>query len=238
MCTSFLTHSHDNMQSSVQCIGKQSCTLSADINTFNNGKDPCVGVKKSIAVELICSNTSMPPTPTPSKPALPEQWQVDALTMAVTCGLRPIIRLGQRNRNYRYYADTLAFDSYTRLGERYASFVRGLLSGADIRDPSSIVVQVNNEVNVCVEWECWEGPSANITVAIMAREWAAFTQDVLAALAPLGVQLAAAPLAPGGAAVCQCTTGPTFGHAGSWGGMSAAGEQSVYAFFWTPMRQV
>ena len=43
----------------------------------------------------------------------------------------------------------------------------------------------------------------------MAAEWGAYTDDILAALAPLGVQLAAAPLAPGGAAVCQCTTGPT-----------------------------
>ena len=52
----------------------------------------------------------------------------------------------------------------------------------------------------------------------MASEWASYTDDILSALAPLGVQLAVAPLAPGGAAVCQCTTGPTYGRAGSSGG--------------------
>jgi hypothetical protein len=211
-----------------QCVGKQHCALSADINTFNHGNDPCVGIPKSIAVEVTCSGGSTPPSPAPTTPALPEQWQVDALAAAVECGLRPIIRLGQQNRNYRYFADTPAFDTYARLGKRYSSFVRGLLTSANVTDPSSVVVQVNNEVNQCVEWECWEGPKANITVASMAREWAAYTQDILAALSPIGVQLAAAPLAPGGATVCQCTTGPTYGRAGSSGGISAAGGLAAH----------
>ena len=44
----------------------------------------------------------------------------------------------------------------------------------------------------------------------------------MTALAPLGVHLAVAPLAPGGAAACQCTTGPHYGRAGSSGSSGQA----------------
>ncbi len=37
------------------CLGKQSCTVVADIQHMNGGADPCVGVPKSIAVEVHCS---------------------------------------------------------------------------------------------------------------------------------------------------------------------------------------
>ena len=49
-------------------------------------------------------------------------WQVAALRAALRCGLRPIVRLGQRSRGYRYYADTASggFRSYKQLGARYA----------------------------------------------------------------------------------------------------------------------
>ena len=44
------------------CVGKASCTLDADINTFNGGKDPCLGVPKHAEVQVTCS-TSAPPPP-------------------------------------------------------------------------------------------------------------------------------------------------------------------------------
>ena len=37
------------------CLGKNSCTVVADIQHMNGGADPCYGVPKSIAVELQCS---------------------------------------------------------------------------------------------------------------------------------------------------------------------------------------
>ena len=54
---------------SSQCVGKSSCTLAADINTFNSGKDPCYNVAKHAEISVACS---MPqPTPLPNPP--PEQ---------------------------------------------------------------------------------------------------------------------------------------------------------------------
>ena len=92
------------------CVGKHSCSVDADINTFNSGKDPCYGVAKSAAAVLECS-TASPPPPSPPLPGatVPKQWQVNALKQAVACGLRPIVRLGQHNRNYRYFADDRTF---------------------------------------------------------------------------------------------------------------------------------
>jgi hypothetical protein len=37
------------------CLGKQNCTVIADIQHMNGGIDPCLGVPKSIAVEVQCS---------------------------------------------------------------------------------------------------------------------------------------------------------------------------------------
>ena len=44
------------------CVGKTSCLLDADINTFNGGKDPCVLVPKHAEVQVECS-TAAPPAP-------------------------------------------------------------------------------------------------------------------------------------------------------------------------------
>ena len=46
------------------CVGKTSCVLDADINTFNGGKDPCLLVTKHAAVQVVCS-TAAPPSPPP-----------------------------------------------------------------------------------------------------------------------------------------------------------------------------
>ena len=190
-----------------RCVGKSSCSIVGDITTWNAGRDPCYGTAKSIAVQAECSAPTPPPPPPgpprPSPPAAPEQWQVDALRAAVACGLRPIVRLGQRSRGYRYNADTAGFRSYKALGRRYAQYVAALLDGAGIDRPQNVTVLVGNEPNICVEWECWE-PGMSINISTMAAEWAAYTEDVFEALSPLGVQLAASPMAPGGNAVCGC----------------------------------
>jgi hypothetical protein len=195
------------------CVGKASCTLPADIGHWNGNKDPCYGTVKSVAVQVQCSGPTPAPLPTPAPPGpapppppcAPEQWQIDALKAVMACGLRPIVRLGQRSRGYRYNADDHGYRSYKALGQRYADFTTSLLSGAGATDKaSSITVLVGNEPNICVEWECWGTGSVNIST--MAAEWAGYTEDVLAALSPLGVQLAASPLAPGGNSVCGCCT--------------------------------
>ena len=36
------------------CVGKAPCTLDADINTFNGGKDPCLGVPQHAEVQVTC----------------------------------------------------------------------------------------------------------------------------------------------------------------------------------------
>jgi hypothetical protein len=45
------------------CVGKSSCELSADINTFAKGKDPCVGFVKHVEVQVVCSTIAPPPPP-------------------------------------------------------------------------------------------------------------------------------------------------------------------------------
>lgn len=40
------------------CLGKHTCTLTADIGHWNKGQDPCPGVSKNIAVEVLCSGTT------------------------------------------------------------------------------------------------------------------------------------------------------------------------------------
>ena len=43
------------------CVGKTSCELDADINTFNGGKDPCLGTPKHAEVQVVCSTIAPPP---------------------------------------------------------------------------------------------------------------------------------------------------------------------------------
>ena len=45
------------------CVGKTSCELDADIDTFNGGKDPCVGTPKHAEVQVVCSTLAPPPPP-------------------------------------------------------------------------------------------------------------------------------------------------------------------------------
>ena len=53
-----------------QCVGKSSCMLNADINTFNGGADPCQGIAKHVNVQLVCS-IAAPPAPPPAGPPVP-----------------------------------------------------------------------------------------------------------------------------------------------------------------------
>ena len=65
------------------CVGKGSCVLVADINTFNGGVDPCPMVPKSIAVELQCS-TAAPPSPNATAPTTVWTGYTGA-TVALSC---------------------------------------------------------------------------------------------------------------------------------------------------------
>ncbi len=220
------------------CLGKPHCTLTADIAHWNGNSDPCYGKPKYIAAQVECTGSTPAPAPTPTptpSASIPEQWQADALKAAMACGLRPIVRLGQRSRGYRYYADDLTFRSYHRLGQRYAKYTKALLSKAGVADrPDEIVVVIGNEPNICVEWECYGSGSINIST--MAAEWAAYTDDVLAALSPLGVQLAPSPLAPSGNAVCGCCT-PGSGYFAEYCKGSVAGGSSMEEYLRAAMRE-
>ena len=52
------------------CVGETTCTVTADIQHLNGGKDPCAGVPKHIAVEVTC-DSSQPPFPPPPPPPGP-----------------------------------------------------------------------------------------------------------------------------------------------------------------------
>ena len=53
------------------CVGKTGCSLSTDIQHFNGGGDPCVGVAKACAVQVTCSTPQPPLPPGPPGPAPP-----------------------------------------------------------------------------------------------------------------------------------------------------------------------
>ena len=53
-----------------QCVGKSTCVLNADINTFNGGADPCHGIAKHVNVQVACS-IAAPPAPPPAGPPVP-----------------------------------------------------------------------------------------------------------------------------------------------------------------------
>lgn len=55
---------------SKQCVGKNSCTVEADIEHMSAGTDPCPGVVKSVAVQLECSKAFAPPPPPAPPPAI------------------------------------------------------------------------------------------------------------------------------------------------------------------------
>jgi hypothetical protein len=53
------------------CVGRTVCSLQTDIEHFNNGNDPCVGVAKACAVQVTCSTPQPPLPPGPPGPAPP-----------------------------------------------------------------------------------------------------------------------------------------------------------------------
>lgn len=59
------------------CVGQTACTITADIQHLNGGKDPCVGTPKHVAVEVTCDSEQPPfppppPPPGPPPPPLPK----------------------------------------------------------------------------------------------------------------------------------------------------------------------
>ena len=54
------------------CVGKSTCSLTADIGHMDGGKDPCTGVEKRVAVEVTCSTPQpVAPAPPPWHPPVP-----------------------------------------------------------------------------------------------------------------------------------------------------------------------
>lgn len=64
--------------------------------------------------------------PTDPLSLVPEPWQTDALESAYALGLRPVVRLGQHARNYRYFSDDAEHLHYTKLASQYAAFIAAL----------------------------------------------------------------------------------------------------------------
>lgn len=105
----------------------------------------------------------------PTNPSLllPLPWQVDALNQAYQLGLRPVVRLGQHSRNYRYFSDDAGHLHYTHLASLYAAYVAAL----PLPPPSSgpLFVGVGNEFNIRGEWLCTEGPGVFMNVSQVSR---------------------------------------------------------------------
>lgn len=108
------------------------------------------------------------------------------------------------------------------------SYTAALLQRAGVTDASAVTVVIGNGPNICVEWGCYE-PGKSINISQMAAEWAGYTEDVLKALSPLGVALAASPLAPGGNARCGCCT-PAGGYFNEYCKGSASGGSSTSGY--------
>ena len=142
---------------------------------------------------------------------LPAPWQTELLRAAYAASLRPLVRLGQNARNYRNFSDegphAPAHMHYTALARLYRSFVGALpLPPGGTASGEVLHVQLGNEFNVCIEWDCYSHTSPGLANASMwSAEVAAFTRDVLAELRPLpGLALAVGPMAPSGPASCSC----------------------------------
>ena len=153
----------------------------------------------------------------PNSPAtfLPTQWQQDLLAAAYAAGLRPIVRLGQNARNYRNFSDegprAPAHMHYSRLAQLYRGYVAALpLPPGGSASGDALHVQIGNEFNICVEWDCYTHTSPALANASQwSAEVAAFTRDVFAALRPLpGLALAVSPMAPSGPGGCSCGNAP------------------------------
>jgi hypothetical protein len=94
---------------------------------------------------------------------LPAQWQIDAVAKSYSLGLRPVVRLGQSARNYRYFSDDSSHLHYVRLAQMYADFVAALpLPPAQADD---LYVGVGNEFNINGEWRCTEGAGVFMNVS-------------------------------------------------------------------------
>ena len=146
----------------------------------------------------------------------PRAFQVAALAQALALNLRPVLRLeGGGPRPWRDLADDApaSFRNFSTFAANYARWVSALvLAGAPGR-AADVVAMYGNEVNICVEYGCDDGPSVWVNASERAAEWGSLTRDIGRALraAGSGVSWAAAPLAPGGDGECQCSGGGSRG---------------------------
>ena len=164
------------------------------------------------------------------------------LRSAYSRGLRVVARIGNPYI-VRDHADDAGSTgnnavprvNYTSLAAAYARVI-GSLPPPPGGTP--LYVHIGNEFNACNEWRCRAAPPAlagagvlrNMSGAFMAREVAAFSRDVAAALAPLRrrgggrggwapgqLQLAHAPVANWQTPPCRCGDGAALGKAGNVG---------------------
>lgn len=139
----------------------------------------------------------------------PEAWQIQALQYAYSLNLRPIVRLGQYARNYRYYSDDTEHLHYNRLANLYRQYVSQLplppVRYTESTGISSLPIIVGNEPNICLEWQCTEGEGIFMNATTIAKEFAAFSRDIVQSLSSLSnLALMIAPLAQAGTEQCEC----------------------------------
>ena len=140
--------------------------------------------------------------PAAAAPA-PAPWEAAALRQAYALGLRVVARLGQRARNYRSFSDDPAHLSYLALASAWRAYAAQLPLPPDGSTP--LHIQIANEPNVCMEWQCEGGQGVFISAAQVAAEAASFTRDVARALRSLPqLAVAAPPVAGAGFAHCEC----------------------------------
>lgn len=163
--------------------------------------------------------------PAAAAPA-PAPWEVAALHQAYSLGLRVVARLGQRARNYRSFSDDPTHLSYTALASAWRAYAAQLPVPAD---GSALYIQLANEPNVCMEWQCAGGPGVFISAAQVAAEAASFTRDVARALRTLPqLAVAAPPVAGIGFAHCECV----------WAGSNGPQDVNGTAFLSAMLQQV
>jgi hypothetical protein len=147
---------------------------------------------------------------------LPQAWQLSALTQAYALQLVPVVRLGLRQRNYRYFSDDPQHLQYTSLGEFFSRFVAALPLPPDAS--SSLRIVLGNEPNICGEWTCNE-THGSVSMTTVSSEFAGFAKDVTAALSKLPrLRLGLAGLGTIGAESCTC----------DWPANSTGAENATY----------
>jgi len=138
----------------------------------------------------------------PGRSTADSSWK-SSIAEAYARDLVPVIRMAPPwgDRNVRNMGESPT--SYQALAGVY----RDVILDLPLRAGWPLYVQVHNEPNLCYEWEC---DSGTLTDQQIASEYAHMLSDVADALHDIGdprIAVLNGPLAPGGAAWCECGTG-------------------------------